>query len=93
MPTKSFIVLIVVLMIAAMLFVELASMPGDVARRRKHPQAKAINILGWIGLLLGVAPWLVALIWSNLDPLTLTKDIDAPDDLNTKPDDDGAATK
>ena len=55
MPMKSFWILIVVVMIVAGLFVELAGIPGVVARRRGHPQAKAIKVLGWCGLPMGIA--------------------------------------
>lgn len=80
MPMKSFVVLVVLLSVAAVLFVQLASMPGTEAERRGHPQAKAINTLGWIGLPIGIVPWLVALIWSQLDPITFTRDIDTPEE-------------
>ena len=93
MPMKSFWILIVVVMIVAVLFVELAGIPGVVARRRGHPQAKAINLLGWIGLPMGVAPWLAALLWSNLDPLTLTRDLDANNQSSATSDDDNQASE
>ena len=77
MPFKSFFILVVVAMVAAVLFIQVAGMPGTIARRRGHPQAKAINTLGWIGLPLGLVAWLVALVWANLDPLNITTDIDS----------------
>ena len=96
MPFKSFLILVVLVMVAAVLFIAFASMPGEIARRRRHPQAKAINLLGWIGLPLGILPWLIALIWSNLDPLTLTRDLEANNQSSgekssEKSDDDTAA--
>jgi hypothetical protein len=91
MPIKSFVILVVLATIAAILFVELASMPGEIARRRGHPQARAISLLGWIGLPFGVAPWFIALIWSNLDPMFVSRDLDANNQSNAKPDDDTAA--
>ncbi len=48
----------------------LAMFPGKVAHRRGHPQAAAINVAGWIGLLTGIV-WVVALIWAY----TVTKDM------------------
>jgi uncharacterized BrkB/YihY/UPF0761 family membrane protein len=41
----------------------LAILPGKVARRRGHPQAEAINVAGWLGILTGIV-WIVALIWA-----------------------------
>ena len=42
----------------------LGPMPGRIARERGHPQADAINALGWVGVItLGLA-WPAALIWA-----------------------------
>jgi hypothetical protein len=39
-------------------------MPGNIAKQRGHPQADAVNVLGWIGVItLGLA-WPIALIWA-----------------------------
>lgn len=44
--------------------VKLGPLPGNIAKKRAHPQADAINILAWIGVItMGVA-WLVALVWA-----------------------------
>ena len=46
------------------LVVKLGPIPGKIARRRGHPQADAINVLGWIGVItLGLA-WPLAVIWA-----------------------------
>ena len=66
MPIKSFVILVALLMIAAVVYIELASMPGKTARERGHPHADAISTLGWVGLLLGVAPWLIAMVWARM---------------------------
>jgi hypothetical protein len=71
MTTTGFIILVILVMIVAVIYIELASMPGKTARERGHPQADAINMLGWIGLLLGVGPWLVAMVWSRMQPLKI----------------------
>ena len=91
MPLKSFFILVAMIMIAAVLFIQLAGMPGENARRRGHPQAKAIQTLGWIGLPLGVVPWLIALVWSNLDPLNITRDLESNNKASEKSDDDTTA--
>ncbi len=41
----------------------LAMLPGKVARRRGHPQAEAINVAGWLGILTGIV-WILAVIWA-----------------------------
>ncbi len=46
------------------LVVLLGPMPGNIAKQRGHPQADAINVLGWIGVItLGLA-WPFALVWA-----------------------------
>ena len=41
----------------------LLGLPGRIARQRNHPEAEAVNLMGWLGFL-GVVPWINALIWS-----------------------------
>jgi hypothetical protein len=44
--------------------VKLGPLPGSIAMQRGHPQADAIKVLGWVGVItLGLA-WPVALIWA-----------------------------
>ncbi len=38
-------------------------LPGRIAIARKHPEADAVNLMGWIGFL-AVVPWIQALIWA-----------------------------
>ena len=46
------------------LVVKLGPMPGRIARERGHPQADAINVLAWVGVItLGLA-WPIALVWA-----------------------------
>ena len=68
MSNVGFVILVLLVLIAIWVFVKLAAMPGQTAIERGHPQAEAINVLGWVGLLLGVAPWLVALVWAYTKP-------------------------
>lgn len=50
-------------------FVAIASAPGRIAYRRHHPQAEAIDICGWLGLLFtGGIGWFVALVWAHTVP-------------------------
>jgi hypothetical protein len=45
-------------------------LPGRIARRRGHPHADAVELMGWLGMLGGVS-WITALIWSIHDSLTV----------------------
>lgn len=38
-------------------------LPGKIAIARKHPEADAVNLMGWVGFL-GAVPWIQALIWA-----------------------------
>ena len=69
MSFVSFAILVLLVLIVIWIFVKLAALPGQTATERGHPQAEAINVLGWVGLLLGVAPWLVALVWAYTKPV------------------------
>ena len=69
--------LVVLVMMVAMvvaLFVVLGSLPGQIAKKRDHPNAKAIQIGGWATLLLAVVGWPFVLMWAmsessaKLDP-------------------------
>ena len=70
MSIVGFVILILLVLLGIWIFVKLAALPGQKAVERGHPQAEAINVLGWVGLLLGVAPWLVALVWAYTVPST-----------------------
>ncbi|ABE39747.1 conserved hypothetical protein [Rhodopseudomonas palustris BisB5] len=51
--------------IGAVLY-KLGGLPGSIAAARGHPQAAAINICGWMGLVTLVL-WPVAMVWAHLD--------------------------
>jgi hypothetical protein len=38
-------------------------LPGRIAVARKHPDADAINVMGWLGFL-AVVPWMQAFMWA-----------------------------
>jgi len=44
--------------------VKLGPLPGNIAKKRGHPQADAINVLGWIGIITMGVSWLIALVWA-----------------------------
>jgi hypothetical protein len=62
--TLGFLILVMLVVIAILVFLKLGALPGAKARERGHPQAEAINILGWFGLLMGGVPWVIALVWA-----------------------------
>jgi hypothetical protein len=45
-------------------FIWLAGLPGRIAIARNHPEAEAVKLLGWAGLLPTVYPWVQAFIWA-----------------------------
>lgn len=38
-------------------------LPGKIALARNHPDAEAVNLMGWVGFV-AVIPWINALIWA-----------------------------
>ncbi len=54
----------VLISVVIWLVVLLGPIPGNIAKKRGHPQADAIKALGWIGVItLGLA-WPLALVWA-----------------------------
>ena len=48
--------------------IKVHELPGEIARRRGHPQAEAIRICSLLGLV--VFPfWMVALLWAYIKPV------------------------
>ena len=68
MSALGFVILVLLVLIGIWIFVELAKLPGSKAMERQHPQTEAINVLGWVGLLFGGVPWLIALVWAFTKP-------------------------
>ncbi len=62
------IVIGILIAVVIWLVVLLGPMPGKVARRRGHPQADAIRVLGWIGIVTLGPAWLVAFVWAYAKP-------------------------
>ena len=42
-------------------YIWIAGLPGRIALARKHPEAEAVKLMGWAGLLPTVLPWIQAL--------------------------------
>jgi hypothetical protein len=59
----TFVVLLVCVMTGLFFLVWLAGLPGRIAIARKHPDAEAVQIMGYAGFLVAV-PWIQAFIWA-----------------------------
>ena len=62
------VVMLLLLGVVIWLVVLLGNMPGEIARKRNHPQAQAITALGWIGLITMGIGWFVAIVWAYYKP-------------------------
>ena len=47
-----------------LIYIWIAGLPGRIAIARKHPDAEAVKLMGWAGLLPTVLPWVQAFIWA-----------------------------
>ena len=55
---------IAVIVVAGLgLAVFVLGLPGRIAIARNHPEADAVNLMGWVGFV-AVVPWINALIWA-----------------------------
>ena len=60
------VVMGVLIAVVILIVVKLGPIPGNIAKSRGHPQADAINVLGWVGVVtLGLA-WPIALVWAYM---------------------------
>jgi len=62
------IVMLILIAVGIWLVVIIGNLPGKMAHDAGHPQAEAITLLGWIGLLTGGLGWLLALVWARVRP-------------------------
>ena len=65
----SLIVIGVLVAVVIWLAVLFGSLPGKIASQRGHPQADAIGVSGWIGLITFGIAWFVALVWAYIRPV------------------------
>jgi len=63
----SLFVLLVILALVVAIFLLLAWLPGNIAKKRHSPWTEAINVAGWIGILLPPI-WMLALISAFVRP-------------------------
>ena len=59
----TFLALFVIGIAFLAMLIFILGLPGRIAIARKHPEAEAVNLMGWIGFA-AVVPWVQALIWA-----------------------------
>jgi hypothetical protein len=59
----TFAALFVIVAAGLVAAVFILGLPGRIAIARKHPEADAVNLMGWVGFV-AVVPWINALIWA-----------------------------
>ena len=72
----TFLAIFVIVVAGLCAAVFILGLPGRIAIARKHPEADAIYLMGWIGFL-AVVPWIQALIWA-FKPTTVIDIRDMP---------------
>lgn len=60
----TFLTMFLVVAAVIAIWVFLAGLPGRIALSRKHPEAEAVKLLGYAGLLPTIYPWVQAFIWA-----------------------------
>ena len=77
-----FTILVMILLVAVLgvVVAKLGMLPRKIARERGHPQADAINVASWIGVITMGLLWPLALIWAYTRPAgwEATTPADAP---------------
>lgn len=69
------VVLLVLCAAAIWLVVLIGNIPGNMARAANHPQAEAISLLAWVGLLTMGLGWFIALVWAKAKPMAPNGDL------------------
>ena len=69
------IVIVLLLAVVIWLVVFIGNLPGEIARKRNHPQAQAITALGWIGLITMGVGWFIAMVWVYYQPAAADSDL------------------
>ena len=59
----TFVVLAILVAAGLAVAIFVLGLPGRIAIARKHPEADAVYLMGWIGFL-AVVPWIQALAWA-----------------------------
>ena len=59
----TFLVIFIIGVAFLALVIFILGLPGRIAIARNHPEADAVNAMGWVGFL-AVVPWIQAFIWA-----------------------------
>ena len=59
----TFLVLIIIAGAGIVFLIFVMGLPGRIAIARHHPEAEAVNLMGYLGFL-AVVPWVQAFIWA-----------------------------
>jgi len=62
------VVLIALVAMIGVVVAFLGMLPGKIAKGRNHPQAEAINVASWLGIITLGFLWPFALIWAYIRP-------------------------
>ena len=62
------VVLIALVALVGIVVAYLGMLPGKIAKGRNHPQAEAINVASWLGIITAGLLWPFALIWAYYRP-------------------------
>jgi Protein of unknown function (DUF3302) len=65
----AFVVFAVLILVGVIIVVTLGKLPGQLAQKWNHPQARAINAMSWIGIATGGLLWPIAFIWAFTTPV------------------------
>ena len=63
-------VFLIIIGAVAFLIFKLGPLPGDIAKKRGHPQEEMIRAAGWVLLFVGIVPWLIPFIFAYGKPGT-----------------------
>lgn len=77
-----FTILVIILLVGVIgvIVAKLGMWPGKIARERGHPQADAINVASWVGIITLGLLWPLALIWAYTRPVGWVPEATSPGD-------------
>jgi hypothetical protein len=74
------VVMILLVGVIGVIVAMLGMLPGKIARKRGHPQADAINVASWVGIITLGLLWPLALIWAFTRPAGWVPEATTPGD-------------
>jgi phosphotransferase system glucose/maltose/N-acetylglucosamine-specific IIC component len=73
----AFVVMAVLICAGIVIVVNVGKLPGQLAHKWGHPQAAAINAMGWVGIATGGLLWPIALIWAFSKPFGIRRSVES----------------